>query len=225
MRTISLTAHRRTQYLDQTLRALSRCIGIEKYDVRVFCDWTPKSRRRAEVASIVKRYGFTPVANDRPLGCAANTGFAIGSAFDAGARYHIHMEEDTVPCRGALLWFEWAERLGDDERFFTVSGYNRVPSGSVSDCEARAWFHPWGFAMWADRWERVAWRGSVLEGWDVRLNKVRGDRLEAFPSVSRMQNIGVHGLHTPSPRWHAQHHRARATTDDLVSAFEFRATP
>jgi len=233
MRTISLTAHRRPEYLGRVLQALSRCAGIERYHVRIFCD--PTKRKREQRACVEQacveqadRYGFDCVVNERQLGVDGNTGKAVRWGFEAGSSYHVHMEDDTLPSRGTLLWFEWAEHLGSNADFFSVSGYERMPSGSVFEYGARPWFHPWGFATWADRWEQVAWRGALLPGtgWDTRLNKLRGERLEAFPRVSRMQNIGESkGVHVRSSAWHREHHHAFATTDDLVSAFEFRATP
>jgi hypothetical protein len=223
MRTISLTAHRRPHYLAQTLEALSDCVGIERYRVTVFCDSGHAKSR--DCVRVVESAGFEPVLTRRRLGCAANTGRAIAAAFDAGAPYHLHLEEDTVPSRGALLWFEWAERLGTDASIFSVTGYNREPSGASHEWSTRTWFTPWGFATWADRWEEeMRWRRHIRKGWDVRLNRIRGNRCEAFPCISRVQNIGaLGGAHVPSAEWHAEHHAAREVTDDLTETFVLRS--
>jgi hypothetical protein len=216
--------------LAQTLEALSQCIGIERYQVTVFCDpFRRRARRkkyRSEVADslrcvdIARRSGAAVVVNEACLGADANTGRAIGSAFAAGASYHVHLEEDTVPMRGALLWFEWAERLGSDSSFFSVTGYNREPTGQREQWDRRRWFHPWGFSTWVDRWQEVAWQGGT-GAWDERLNGLRGDRYEAFPCVSRIQNIGaLCGVHVPSAAWHADNHAAREVTNVLTRDFE-----
>jgi hypothetical protein len=45
---------------------------------------------------------------------------------------------------------------------------------------------------------------------------LRAGRYEAFPTVSRIQNIGAEkGTHVPSPEWHTEHHRVAVTADDL----------
>jgi hypothetical protein len=45
---------------------------------------------------------------------------------------------------------------------------------------------------------------------------VRGTRWEAFPTVSRIQNIGAEaGTHVPSAEWHAVHHHVPVTADDI----------
>lgn len=218
-RTLTLTAHRRPRYFAQTLEALSQCVGIERYQVTVFCDpgrW--KERRESQrCVDMARRAGAAVVVHETRIGADANTGQAVASAFAAGASYHVHLEEDTVPMRGALLWFEWAERLGADPNVFSVTGYNRHPMGKADEWSERPWFHPWGFSTWADRWQEVRWEGPVAEGWDVRLNRLRGDRLEAFPCVSRIQNIGaLGGMHVPSAEWHAEHHAAREVTNAVV---------
>jgi hypothetical protein len=223
MRTISVIAHKRPGYLAQVLEALTLCAGIERYRVHVFCDRNPRRHQCAEVAS---RFGFTPVVHRRRLGCDRNTAHAIDHAFsDLGASYHLHLEDDTVPARGALLWFEWAERFATDPSVLTVSGYHREPSGTESEYERRPWLTPWGFATWADRWERVRWSAPKARGWDIALNSVREQEglVEVHPCVSRIQNIGAEdALHVPSPAWHAEHHHAREVADELVTDFSLK---
>ena len=67
----------------------------------------------------------------------------------------------------------------------------------------------------------MRWTTNVEPGWDIRLNEViRGERYEIVPCVSRTQNIGaLGGVHVPSPEWHAEHHVARAVTDEQVRVF------
>ena len=219
MRTISVTAHKRPNYLEQTLQALSQCAGIERYRVTVFCDESPV---RGQCVELVEHFGFVPVESPGPPNVNLNTGSAISSAFDAGASYHLHLEEDTVPARGALLWFEWAERFGDDPTIFSVGGYHREPSGKSDEYAARYWFTPWGFATWADRWAKFKWKRRPNSGWDVRLNqrRKRAGLKELYPCVSRIQNIGaLEGLHVPSAEWHAEHHHAHEVSDELVTDF------
>lgn len=238
MRTITLTTHSRPNYLEQTLQALSHCAGIERYRVTVFCDNSPV---RGECVELVERFGFVPIESPRPPNAYVNTMRAISSAFDDGARYHLHLEEDTTPTRGALLWFEWAERFGSNPTVFSISGYHQKPSGKSCEYSLRPWFTPWGFATWADRWAQVesaatpqrvlrrkARRRPPIEGWDERLNRIRKEAglKEIYPCVSRIQNIGAHGgLHVTSPEWHAENHHARKVSHDRVTDFVFKPEP
>lgn len=219
-----MTAHKRPYYLEQTLEALSHCAGIERYRVTVFCDRSPV---QGQCVELVERFGFVPVTPSQRPNASLNTTRAISSAFDAGASYSLHLEEDTVPARGALLWFEWAERFGEDPTVFSVSGYHQEPSGESHECSLRSWFTPWGFATWADRW--ATFRGKPKRnGWDERLNKQRerAGLKEAYPCVSRIQNIGaLEGLHVPSAQWHAENHHARAISHDRITDFTLRPEP
>jgi hypothetical protein len=241
MRTISVTAHKRPYYLERVLDGLAHCAGIERYEVTVWCDPSP---RQPECAEVVKRFGFTPVViEERPLrrrllrrkkaarqriesdNADRNTARALTHAFgELHSPYHLHLEDDTVPAPGALLWFEWAERFKSDPSILTVSGYHHTPDGEPDEYAVRAWFTPWGFATWKDRWEKIRWIG-LCGGWDTFINRQRAKESlsEAHPCVSRIQNIGaLDGLNVRSAEWHAEHHHARKIADELVTDFELR---
>ena len=52
-----------------------------------------------------------------------------------------------------------------------------------------------------------------------RHNAIRGTRWEAFPTVSRIQNIGAEkGTHVANAEWHAKYHHVPQTADDLQAA-------
>jgi len=80
-------------------------------------------------------------------------------------------------------------------------------------------FTPWGWATWRDRWQQLTagWSRDEAISWDVVINHaLRAGRYEAFPTVSRIQNIGAeNGVHVPSAEWHAAHHHVPETADDL----------
>ena len=216
--TITVSAYNRPAYLEQTLAALARCDGIDECRAFVLldpCDETPQS------VEIAARYGFPAYVYSNRVGCnrAIFGGFAFGFQ-QLQADYHLHLEDDTVPCRDALRWFAWArDRYRDDPRVMNVSGYHRLGNGDRTQSTLRRWFTPWGWATWADRWAGIAphWRHEDGLSWDVVLNHaIRGDRLEAHPTVSRIQNIGgENGTHVPSPEWHAENHHVPVTADNL----------
>jgi hypothetical protein len=215
---ITVSGYNRPRYLERTLAALSQCDGVEDCNVMVLldpCGETPES------VALAHRYGFTPCVYSERVGCngAIFGGFAVGFRY-AESDYHVHLEDDTVPCRDSLRWFAWArDRYRDDQRVFSVSGYQRIGNGNRTQSTLREWFTPWGWATWRDRWGIIStlWQHDPAVSWDVRVNYVlRAGRLEAHPTVSRIQNIGGEmGTHVPSPEWHAANHHVPVTADDL----------
>jgi len=215
---ITVSGYNRPAYLERTLTALAACDGIDECRVFVLLD---PCEETAESIRISSRCGFQAYEYSHRVGCnsAIFGGFALGFGELAG-EYHVHLEDDTVPCRDALRWFAWArDRYRDDLRVMNVSGYHRLGNGNREQSTLRDWFTPWGWATWADRWKAIAphWHHGQETSWDVVLNHaIRAGRLEAHPTVSRIQNIGgENGTHVPSPEWHAENHHVPVTADDL----------
>jgi hypothetical protein len=157
------------------------------------------------------------------MGCNDATMFVLSNALENGAGYHLHVEEDIVLTRDALLWFEWAERFRSDPVVHSVTGYNREKSGELYEARTRVWFHPWSFAMWSDRWPDLKWP-QVLTTWDVKVGDtyLKNAYREVHPLVSRAQNIGAkEGLCVPSFAWHRKNQHVPQTAEDaLVREFE-----
>lgn len=215
---ITVSAYNRPEYLDRTLAALRRCDKINECRVMVLLDPCDEADEQAKIAA---GHGFAVGIYGERMGCNR----AIGAAFvygfeELGGDYHVHFEDDTVPCRDALRWFAWAGRtFRDDPRVMNVSGYQRRSNGRNDECGIRRWFTPWGWATWRDRWNELAsgWETAGVHSWDVVVNHVlRRERFEAFPTVSRIQNIGGEkGTHVPNAEWHAANHHVPITADDL----------
>lgn len=215
---ITVSAYNRPAYLQQTLAALSKCDGIADCRVTVFFD--PCEETQEQMDTVV-RYGFESISVAQRVGCntAIQAAIAYGFAY-MGSEFHVHLEDDTVPCRDALRWFAWArDAYRDEPAVMNVSGYQRISDGNLSGCGLRRWFTPWGWGTWRDRWAGLASGWAEHEpSWDVQVNHVlRAGRYEVFPTVSRIQNIGAEkGTHVPGPEWHAQNHHVPVTADDLA---------
>ena len=226
IRTITVTAYQRPQYLAEALVAIKRCLSVSTsgagYKVAVYCD---RSSRTSECVDLVQQHGFTPFTFEKRVGVDEAIRVALEWAWAAQSDFNIHVEDDVVLSLDALLWFEWAcEAFRASPEVFTVGAYNREPSGALDGCETRPWFHPWGWATWPDRWPGMRWTVNNPQGssWDVQVNQSRGERLEAYPCVSRAQNIGAEGgLNVRSSQWHHIHHHARRTAGDALVR-EFR---
>lgn len=216
--TVTVTAYNRPRYLEQTLAALAACDGVRDCTVTVFFDPCEETQEQIDTAT---RLGFECMPWVERQGCNLAIGKAIQYGFDCGRNgFHVHLEDDTVPTRDCLRWFAWArDRFRDDPAVMNVSGYQRVSNGRLHECAVRRWFTPWGWGTWYDRWLGLAraWETSGNPSWDVIVNHtMRAGRCEAFPTVSRIQNVGAErGTHVPSAEWHAANHRVPTTADDL----------
>jgi hypothetical protein len=215
---ITISGYNRPAYLDQTCHAVSRCVGVSSCRVAVLldpCDETDESK------AIAAKHGYEAIVLTQHAGCNDAIYTSLRYGFEImQSEFHLHFEDDTVPTRDALLWFSWArDRYRHDPNVFTVSGYQQKSNGRLDECGTRRWFTPWGWGTWVDRWVEMAncWTSRDGTSWDIIVNNViRRTRWEAYPTVSRIQNIGAErGTHVADAEWHAKYHHVPVTADDL----------
>lgn len=215
---ITISGYNRPTYLARTCEALSKCVGVSGCRVTVLldpCDETDES------VCIAERHGYEVLTLNSHAGCNDAIYTCLRYGFESmGSEFHLHLEDDCVPTRDALLWFSWARDTYRHRRdVFTVSGYRHKSSGRTGVSGLRRWFTPWGWGTWGDRWAgiREQWTSKDGPSWDIIVNHViRGARWEAYPTVSRIQNIGAErGTHVPDAAWHAANHHVPVTADDL----------
>lgn len=215
---ITISGYNRPEYLDQVCQGVSRCVGVSSCRVVVLLDLCDETERSQEIAA---KYGYESLAYTEHAGCNDAIYTCLRYGFEVmQSEFHLHFEDDTVPTRDALLWFSWArDKYRHDSNVFTVSGYQQQSSGNATTCGTRRWFTPWGWGTWMDRWAEMQGRWTMKDGlsWDIVTNNyIRGTRWEAFPTVSRIQNIGAEkGTHVSGPEWHAKYHHVPITADDL----------
>lgn len=214
---IVMTMYRRPEYTRQVLASLERC-QISMFTIPVYLCVDPGCD---EVLDIAKDFATrNPRASvytaDERMGCNGNTFASLDMAFADHERV-IALEDDTVLGADALLYFLWAlDKYANDKTVFDVSAYhrtNQVRSDTLRSVHRRAWFTPWGWATWRDRWQDVQAARQTSgfppqASWDELVNHAaRGNRFEVYPVLSRTLNIGaVDGEHVPSPEWHAANH-------------------
>jgi hypothetical protein len=169
---------------------LAECEGIEDY--KIICCVEPVNNI---IPDLIESHPLNTelVVNDRLLGLWENKHKALSLGFNE-SDYVIHLEDDILLSQDGLRMFEFCYPLKDEKRFFTVSAYNNPKDDSHLNEDAkrkvdeRAAYHPWGWAIWLDRWKELKENWS---GQDTELsNKYRGARLEAYPILSRIQNVG-----------------------------------
>lgn len=215
MKTLSVSLYNRVRYTNTVLSYLNECFDIDNYQILIFCEPT-----NDEVISIAKNFRphqTTVTINSKKLGCNKN----IYQCWEAGFGlndFHIHLEDDTVPGKDFLIYCEWArENFKFHDDIFSISGYNNAnnthmpQSVSVTNnynlISSRNWFTPWGWATWKSRWQTIkeGFENSLntKTSWDCFVHKRLNKKLEIFPMVARIQNIGAtQGTYCPSPEWH-----------------------
>lgn len=218
MKTISISLYNRPIYTKKLFDALNYCFGIDDYKIIICCE--PGFKEVEEQARQFRPLQTNIVVNPRKLGCNTNIFQCLAMGFDIND-YHIHLEDDTIPGKDCLKYFEWAkDKYIDDENIFNISGYvnsnNKTEHYYPKNCNIkntskRNWFTPWGWATWIDRFKDMqrCWDFQGKNGsWDATVNHVaRKNKNEVFPTVSRIQNIGGDlATHVPNPEWHILNH-------------------
>jgi hypothetical protein len=205
-----MTAWKRPEYTTQVIDNLKRCIGFEEYTLLP----TIEPSGHPDVLKVFDQlYNCDMVVNDTILGCGANTLKALQRGF-ADTDFVIHIEDDTVPGIDSLIYLEWVnKRYKDDKDIFSATAYNnikypsQIPSNGYFTVYRRPWFNGWIWATWKDRFEEMA-KDWNFSSWDVNINKrLRKNRYEICPSLSRSQNIGQFlGTHVRPGYWKEHHH-------------------
>jgi len=175
---------------------LAKCDGVEDY--KVICCVEPVN---SIIPDLIESHPLNTelVVNDRLLGLWSNKKKALSLGFGE-SDYVIHVEDDILLSKDSLSMFESCYNLKDDETIFTVCAFGprklpewEFPDGILPDnmklqISKTPWYTPWGWATWEDRWN------SFKDEWDghdqVLNHEIRGDRCEAFPTLSRVKSVG-----------------------------------
>ncbi len=244
---ITISAYDRPIYLARTMDALSRCYGIQDYKLHCFVDLSSEQETIHDVCIDIRiRCGLNLdiTFNDTRVDCNTNIYDCLYWGFEQ-TDYLIHIEDDIVLAKDALLYFEQCGKTYEkDQDILTVSAYNNGELAykethtdefkpSLSAVYRQNNFAPWGWATWKDRWEEIKenWQfgfdarykdGKMILppgcGWDVNMEKaILGDRKRICPACPRCKNIGrLQGRHM-SP----EHFDRWQTMERWANDFEF----
>lgn len=220
MKSISISLHNRPEYTKVLFNHLDECFGIENYKIIICIE--PEN---SEVISIAKNFRPNQVKlyiNENKYGCQTNIFQCVSKGFNLNPTFHIHLEDDTIPGKDFLQYFEWARHEYEQNiSIFTISGYVNSNNPMENCCNSltddimatgkRQHFTPWGWGTWIDRWKEIKndWDfGYVHGGWDINMsNRLRKNRYEIYPEISRVQNIGAkNGIHVRDEEWHSKNH-------------------
>lgn len=227
-RSITISAHKRPGHLRQVLETLKQCDGFQGWQrPTVVCDF---HELQSENVKVAKDLGFTVNIMGANLGCNQS----IRSCFDYGINsldsdFHVHLEDDTVPTKGCLRWFEWASENLHRPTVASVLAYSRFPTGTASEYRLQQSDLSWGWGTWFGQWNTFFapnWIPNDKKdmAWDTHIQKLLGYRMVAQPCISRIQNIGKeNGTYCTDPDLYEREHRSRETTDEIVMEFHLKA--
>lgn len=209
MKTLSISLYNRPNYTKIVLDSLNKCFGIDEYSIFIHCE--PSNNEVIELAKRFRPDQTKLIINSVKYGCNKNIYHCLKNGFDTN-NYHIHFEDDTVPGKDCLRYFEWAgNEYEKDNNIFSVTSYSKFKNKEELDTSKvlrNKWFTPWGWATWVDRWREIdEFLYSNLNGidsWDLIIDKsLRKDRYEIYPLIARTQNIGAElGTYCPNAEWH-----------------------
>ncbi len=223
---ITISAYDRPEYLDRTLDALGNCYGVQDYNIQCIIDFSAHTILIDDVCKNNKakhNLKLDIAIHHNRVDCNINIYGCLDWGFQQ-TDYLIHIEDDIVLAKDALLYFEQCGKAYEkDEDILTVSAYNNGELAykqthtdefkpPLSAVYKQNNFAPWGWATWQNRWEEIKenWQfgfdarykdGEMILppgcGWDVNMEKaILGDRKRICPACPRCKNIGrLQGRH------------------------------
>lgn len=232
-KTITISLYNRPDYTKEVLNHLLVCNKVHEYQIDIFCE--PGQPVVEDICKEFKnKHNGTQIhINENRLGCNKNIYQCLNYGFGIlNSDFHIHLEDDIVPSKDCLEYFEWTDQnYANDKSVMTVCSYNRYrkpkPKNHLSNeiqlnelpnyhnaVAKDAWFTPWGWATWKNRWDNlineylydsIYINNTPYNSWDKYIYDCtqKNNMNEVYPVIARTQNIGSnYGSHVPSSQWH-----------------------
>lgn len=211
---ITMTAWKRPHRTRQTLAALAKCRGIAD------CVFIPNIEPgRDDVIEQFRAWDHCAkqvAINDARLGVNRNTAVVLTRARQAKVDAVIHLDDDTALTPDALEFFRWGfSHFADDDLVFSIGAYSRPafkPSPEQShECRLRATHNCLAWGTWRNRLTHmlVNWCYRNPSSYRKHINETRGDRLQLYPVLSRVQCV-------THPPWRNKH-RVSCTAERIAN--------
>ncbi len=200
---LCLSLHRRADHTRALLESLSRCSGIDKYQVQANVDTDCD-----ETISLALAVSFAQTnikVRPKPRDFSERAFAAIDRAF-AKAQFVIYMDGDTALTPDCLSYLEYgAEALWDDPAIFLLACDSTVledPNHAAEIARRPLRFGP-ALGIWRNRWEwskRTAHAKAPDYVASLRKLAVKHRLEESYPVVSRCRRLGEAVVHSDQPR-------------------------
>lgn len=208
---VFLTAANRPEYFREVMKSWESVRWHDDWMFVLRIEPTEKLDEMLEIAESFQAFPIYLTVNEQVIGAPRHPWVAFEELFNTSFRdYVVSVEDDLLVSDDFLEYHRWAaSEYQHDQEIGTVSSFSQTGSGA-SFVTRKEGFVSWGFGTWWDRWEDFispTWDGnySTFEnypgdrsGWDWNLNlRVLPSlgKKTIFPVESRIQNIGVHGVH------------------------------
>lgn len=208
MKTISITAYNRPEYLQQTLRGLTACIPSEWH---LFASVDPSDKTPQIEECIAAAQGFASkniTINKERKNHRRNQHDAIAMAFAAGSTFNLHLDDDLFISPDALRLAYFYKKTFSAAPL-TCGSYGLFNYGSDASCSRdivirKGTFTGLGWCSFKENWEMYfsphwfddtyaqrTW-GIATTGWDWNVHGFFRQHgiYECFPALSRTNHAG-----------------------------------
>jgi len=214
---VFLTTYNRLPYLQQVLESWSNVRGSEDWDFYAMIEPSPVASQIVEEFEEFKSRNshlfrnFTIWVNPQVYGVLHHPWVGFERLLKMNNYdFAVRAEDDLMVSDDILEFFSWAaEEYRGDDQVVTAHAFS-LDDGDPSISRASEAFSPWLWGTWKDDWSTLigpTWDHNYStyngtpghqSGWDWNLNTrlfPEYDLRSVCPVVSRVQNIGVTGVH------------------------------
>lgn len=213
-RALFFTAYDRMDYLRQTLRSWESVRGLQDWHVVFRIEPGPRQDDAQHLclsfAARTELTDFEIIVNDRVLGVLHHPYVGFNELF-RDYDFVVRAEDDLLVADDILEYFTWAsETYEHDIDIATINGFSKFGADDDAEVYRLQRFNPWLWGTWKYIWDRFlephwdhdysTFNGSpgVEAGWDWNIDTrlfPRHGYLAIYPWNSRVQNIGLWGVH------------------------------
>lgn len=210
-RSLFLTAATRPHYFQETMESWRKVRGFYDWNVVIRLEPTEHVAEHQRIIYELGHEKLQVIVNPKVYGVLHHPWVGFNELF-LFSDFVVRAEDDLVVSEDILEYFEWAsEEYKGDPEIATVNAFSRYSEATdTSSVSKSSDFNPWLWGTWHDRWDeyiRDTWDHEYStynispgneSGWDWNLNTrilpSLGKKI-VVPDVSRVQNIGVYGVH------------------------------
>ena len=214
---IVLFAYNRADHLTRTLAALSANALADESDLYVYSDGpNPNKPQDAERVAAVRRELLT-VTGFRTVKVAERSeNWGLARSVIEGVTEVINehqqaivVEDDLITARSFLSFMNEALRFyADQPHIFSISGYTLAiafPKDYPHDVYLFQRASSWGWATWADRWEKADWKMHYLSDFERRADLRRGFEAGGADLVPMLRKQARGWINSWMIRWSYAH--------------------
>lgn len=208
MKTITLPAHNRPEYLQRTLQSLSQCYNLADYMLIIGCE--PVNEQCIEIASSFSFPNKTIIVNKEKKGVRKNPFELLQTAFhEFNTTVNFHVEEDvefSSDCLNLTNWFSQQDAKYGLLTFFNRNNnidrnFEQINEYQIGEGQHN--FTPFIWSIKPERWEEIERTNAWWEhpaGWDYSIVDYikTAHWTNLIVECTRANHIGEHGTYMDS---------------------------